>query len=205
MKKVLFLAAAMTMAFAMSANAKIFEDNHVTVNANIGGFSNAGYSQAGFGLGVGFQTGIYENDWISLSWDVLHFEWDAPFKSPGDVDYLNFKSGIRAFSPSFANGHLRAYTNLAMGLSVVLMKGYSVDYDDLYDDLLDFYDDPYDYDYDYDDFDDDVDTKMKGHCGFGLTWGIGLQLNKKFSFGYNLLYESWGKTKGHFGTISYTF
>jgi hypothetical protein len=186
MKKVLFLAAAMTMAFAMSANAKIFEDNHVTVNANIGGFSNAGYSQAGFGLGVGFQTGIYENDWISLSWDVLHFEWDAPFNSPGDVDYLNFKSGIRAFSPSFANDHLRAYTNLAMGLSVVLMKDYDVDYDD-------------------DSFDVDIESKMKGHCGFGLTWGIGLQLNKKFSFGYNLLYESWGKTKGHFGTISYTF
>lgn len=188
MKAIKFLVAAMAMTFAMSANAKIFEDNHVTVNANVGGFTNAGYSDAGFGLGVGFQTGVYENNWISLAWDVIHFEWDAPFNSPGDYDYLNFKTGIRAFSPSFANDHLRAYTNLAMGYTCVLTKSYSVDID-----------------WDDDDFDYDVDSKMKGHSAFGLTWGLGIQLNKKWSFGYTLEYESWGKTKGHFGTVGFTF
>ena len=194
MKAIKFLVAAMAMTFAMSANAKIFEDNHVVVNANVGGFTNAGYSDAGFGLGVGFQTGVYENNWISLSWDVIQFEWNAPFNSPGDYDYLNFKTGIRAFSPSFANDHLRAYTNFALGYTCVLTKGYTVDID--YDDL-----------YDYDDWDDavEVDSKMKGHSAFGLTWGLGIQLNKKWSFGYTLEYETWGKTKGHFGTVGFTF
>ena len=196
MKKVLFLAAAMTMAFAMSANAKIFEDNHVTVNANIGGFTNAGYSEAGFGLGVGFQTGVYENKWISLAWDVIHFEWDAPFNSPADCDYLNFKSGIRAFSPTFANDHLRGYMNFALGYTCVLSKGWDGDYD--WDDLFDWDDDDW-----YDDVDDG--TKMKAHSAFGLTWGLGIELNKKWSFGYTLQYESWGKTKSHFATVGFKF
>ena len=198
MKKVLILFAAMTMGFAMSSNAKIFEDNHVTVNANIGGITNRGAGQGAFGFGVGFQTGVYENDWISLAWDVLHFEWDAPFNSPGDCDYLNFKSGIRAFSPSFANDHLRAYTNFAMGYTCVLAKGWSGDWKDAWEDAWeDFWSDG--------DWDSDGGTKMKGHSAFGLTWGLGLQLNKKWSLGYTLQYESWGKSKSHFATVGYTF
>ena len=191
MKAIKFLVAAMAMAFAMNANAKIFEDNHVTVNANIGCISGTGFSDGAFGFGVGFQTGVYENDWISLAWDVAHFEWNAPFDSPGDWDYLNLKSGIRAFSPSFANDHLRAYTNLAMGYTCVLAKGYSVDVD--WDD--DWWEGP----------EVEVESKMKAKSAFGLTWGLGLQLNKKWSFGYTLEYETWAKTKCHFGTVSYTF
>ena len=186
MKAIKFLVAAMAMSFAMSANAKIFEDNHLVVNANVGGITNNGVGDGAFGFGVGFQTGVYENDWISLAWDVIHFEWNAPFDSPKYWDYLNFKSGIRAFSPSFANDHLRAYTNFALGYTCVLAKGWYADYD-------------------WDDDEIEYESEMKGHSAFGLTWGLGLQLNKKWSFGYTLEYETWAKTKCHFGTVSYSF
>lgn len=171
MKKVLFLVAAMTMAFAMNANAKIFEENHFTVNANVGGTTGA----AGFGLGVAFQTQILEAKWITLDWDVLHFQWSAPFNSPGKSDNLSFKTGARAYSPSFANDHLRAYTNLDLGYVLGLAKP-----------------------------GDEVITSS----GFGMTWGAGLQLNKKWSFGYTLEYAKFKNTPGgtsHYGTVAYTF
>ena len=170
MKAFKFLVAAVAVAFAMSANAKVFEDNHFTLNANVGSY---GPSTAGFGLGVAFQTGIYENDWITLDWDVLHFEWDAPFNSPGDSDQLSFKTGLRAFSPSFANDHLRAYTNLDMGYVLGLTN---------------------------------IDKVRSSHF-FGLTYGLGLQLNKKWSLGYTLQYvkNGDGSGKSHYATVGYTF
>ena len=168
MKKVLFLAAAMTMAFAMSANAKIFEENHFTVNANVGSVGGTG----GFGIGAGFQTELFTNDWITLDWDVLHFEWDAPFNSPGDFDQLSFKTGCRAYSPTFANDHLLVYSNLDMGYVLGIAK---------------------------------VGGETSTNSAFGLTWGAGLQLNKKWSLGYTLQWESAGKSKNHFGTVAFTF
>ena len=184
MKKVLFLAAAMTMAFAMSANAKIFEDNHFTLNANLGAVTGTGYSEGGFGLGAGFQTGILDSKYISLAWDVAQVEWNSQFDSPGDIDWLNFRSGIRAFSPSFAKDHLRAYMNFGMGYSVVLLKEFDRDFDD---GVL------------------TIDEEMKGHSAFGLTWGLGLQLNKKFSLGYSLHYDTFTELKKHFVTFGFTF
>lgn len=187
MKAIKFFVAAMAMAFAMNASAEIFEDNHFTVNANVGGIKGPfGYSEGGFGLGAGFQTGVYEGEWVSLTWDVLQFEWNAPFDSPGDFDWLNFKTGIRAFSPSFAKDHLRVYTNFALGYTCVLLKQYTLDWDD-------------------DDFELEADEDMKGHSAFGLTWGIGLQLNKKISLGYSLEYDTFTEFKKHFMTVGYTF
>lgn len=175
MKAIKFLVAAMAMAFAMNANAEWkldLGDGHFTVNANVGSY---GPSTAGFGLGVAYQTEVFTCDWLTMDWDVLHFEWDAPFDSPGDADALNFKTGLRAYSPSFANGHLRAYTNLDMGYVLGLYK----------------------------DFADDVSTSS----AFGLDYGIGLQLNKKWSFGYTLEFtkNGDGKGKSHYATVAYTF
>lgn len=189
MKKVLFLVA-MAMTFAMSSNAKIFEDNHFTLNANLGGIVGPySYSEGGFGLGAGFQTGVLDSKYVSLAWDVAQLEWNSQFDSPGDIDWLNFRSGIRAFSPSFANNHLRGYMNFGMGYTLVLVKGVS-------------------YDIEYDDgfvYVDDVETKMKGKSAFGLTWGFGLQLNKKFSLGYSLHYDTFTEFKKHFVTFGFTF
>ena len=173
MKAIKFFVAAMAVSFAMSANAKIFENNSISVNANFGSY---GPSTAGFGIGAGFQTEFYTNDWITLNWDVLHIEWDAPFDSPANFDNLSFKTGCRAFSPSFAKDHLRAYTNLDLGYVLGIYK---------------------------DVFTDDTST----NSNFGLTWGIGLQLNKKWSLGYSLQYikNSNADGKSHYATIAYTF
>lgn len=181
MKAIKFFVAAAAMAFAMNANAKIFENNHFTVDLSVGakvtsvswGLSSETNSQAAFGLGAMFQTEVLSTSWITLDWDVFRFAWVAPFNSPGDWDELHFKTGARAYSPTFANDHLRAYTNLDMGYVLGLAK----------------------------DFSDDVQTSS----AFGLDWGIGLQLNKKFSFGYTLQFESNGKSKNHFFTFGYTF
>ena len=207
----------MTMAFAMSANAQLFKDNHFTLNANLGAITGPfGYSEGGFGLGAGFQTGVLDSKYISLAWDVAQFEWNAPFDSPGDFDWLNLRSGIRAFSPSFANDHLRAYMNFGLGYTMVLSKvGSAPDWDDIYpydpsewysyEEYL-FYRE-YAYEEAKDEFEDAVDgaTSMKAHSAFGLTWGFGLQLNKKFSLGYSLHYDTYSECKKHFVTFGFTF
>lgn len=120
--KSIFLATA--MAFAMNSSAKIFEDNHFMCHFDLGAShwddTGVAISEPCFGLGAGFQTGIYENSWISLAWDVVRFDWVAPFQSPKDWNELHVKTGLRAFSPSFASGKVRAYTNLGMGYSNIL-------------------------------------------------------------------------------------
>ena len=175
MKAIKFLVAAVAMAFAMNANAEWkldLGDGHFTVNANVGSY---GPSTAGFGLGVAYQTEVFTCDWLSLDWDVLHFEWDAPFNSPGDSDALNFKTGARAYSPSFANDHLRAYSNLDLGY----VLGIASDGDE-----------------------------TDASSAFGLDWGIGIQLNKKWSFGYTLEFTKYKDVPGgksHYATVAYTF
>lgn len=116
MKTIRLLSVAFAMLFAMSTNAQILKDGHFTANVNVGGITNHGSGKGAFGLGVGYQTReLYSCKYLSLAWDVLHIEWDAPFNSPGDFNMLGFKTGARAFSPSFAGDKLRAYTNLDMG------------------------------------------------------------------------------------------
>ncbi|MBQ9293491.1 MAG: hypothetical protein IJ219_01005 [Bacteroidaceae bacterium] len=170
MKAIKFLIAAMAVSFAMSANAKVFDENYFAVNLNVGSYAP---STAGFGLGVGFQTELLTTNWVTLNWDVLHFQWSAPFNSPGDFDDLSFKTGLRAFSPTFANDHLRAYTNLDMGYVLGLAN---------------------------------FDGVTTSHF-FGLTYGIGLQLNKKWSLGYSLEFVKNGDVKGksHYASLAYTF
>lgn len=48
-------------------------------------------------------------------------------------------------------------------------------------------------------------SKMQANHGFGLTWGFGVQIKKKFNIGYTLQYETAFKTKNHFATIGITF
>ena len=122
MKTIRLFSVALAMLFAMGANAQIFKDGHFVGNFNIGGVTGkGGFSKAAFGIGLGYQTReLYSCDYVSLAWDVFQFEWNAPFDSPGDLDFLGFKTGARAFSPSFAKDKLRGYTNLAMGYTLGL-------------------------------------------------------------------------------------
>lgn len=46
---------------------------------------------------------------------------------------------------------------------------------------------------------------MEANHGFGLTWGVGVQIKKKFNIGYTLQYETAFESKNHFATFGYTF
>ena len=265
--KYLFLAMAMTVASSASAqfvgggsskggsktsNTELDPKAHFVADFKIGSVASAG----GFGFNLGGTKELTTFSGCTLAWDFLNFEWAAPFNSPANLDMLSLKTGLRLFSPSFANDNLRVYTNLAVGYTCVLTKGSSSsfggagldemkkafmkaaksDSDDDWEDF-DYLCEKYGYDIDevedywedvlWDMIDDgDYDeawnnigpllaatgtggttggTTMKAHHGFGLSWGVGLQIKKKFSIGYTLQYETAFKTKNHFGTISYTF
>lgn len=224
MKAIKFFSVALAMAFAMNANAQFatggkksagsstmsFEpESHVTVDLKVGSVAGRG----GFGVGIGYQKSFYGGNWGTLAWDVFNLDWNAPFKSPTDLDYLSLKTGLRYFTPSFANDKLRVYTNIAMGYTCVLSKGglwgvlglndnvwdnwkdYDRDYRDYLEELEDY----------FDDYDDDYLETIQASHGFGLTWGFGVQINKKFSVGYSLQYETAFKTKSHLATIGFSF
>lgn len=204
MKKVKLFFAAVATIFAMNANAQFIAD------LRLGSVNSAG----GFGLNVGYQKPIAEFQGCEFAWDVVNFEYAAPFNSPKYWDVLSLKTGARAFSPTFGNGKFRAYTNLALGYSCVLFN-YDGAVSDAYDDAIDearkqyeaaglgdYFDEALDASGlgDYDDGDG-----MTAYHGFGLTWGIGVQYNKKFSLGFTLQWESKFKTKNYFATFGYTF
>ena len=218
MKTIKFIVFAMAMTTSMSASAQfagggsgksgagfggskatLDSKAHFTAEVRIGSVASTG----GFGINFGGQKDIAALGSFTLAWDFVNVEYAAPFNSPADLDLLALKTGLRLFTPSFAKDKIRFYTNLAMGYSCVLSKGGfgGIDEDDL-DDLYDYY---YNYysrasskDYDFDD-------SMSANHGFGLTFGIGLQYNKKVHVGYSLQYETAFKSKTHFATIGYTF
>ena len=117
MKTIKFLFAALAMTFAMNASA---QDGHFIADVKLGGTNGGG----AFGLGVGYQKPITEFEGCTLAWDIINFEYTAPFTSPADFDMLSLKTGLRLFSPSFASDKLRAYTNLAGGYTMCLAKGF---------------------------------------------------------------------------------
>jgi len=217
MKKVLLLSV-IALFLGMNANAQIGESKSRKIESkarkgygfldlNVGGVHEVG----GFGVDLGYYRTMFEkSDW-ELAWDVIRFEFSAPFDSPADYDQLSLKTGFRVFTPSFFNGKWRLFTNLDLGYTCVLASfgGYSFgsydfdeeDYDlGNYSDLISWASSFTKADYDYYDSDD-----ISAYHGFGLTWGIGLQYNKRFSIGYTLQYESKFETKNHFGTIQFTF
>ena len=182
MKAVKLLFAALAMSFAMNASA---EGDHFTFDVKVGGVAGAG----GFGFGVGYQKELKEfNNW-NLAWDVVSFDYAAPFNSPADFDYLSLRTGLRLFTPTFWGGNFRAYTNLAPGYSCGIWREGNIGawYDPTTGSVI------------------VVDDSMKAHHGFGLQFGVGLQFKEKFSLGYQLQYETAGKSKTHFATFGFTF
>ena len=190
MKKVKLFFAAVATIFAMNANAQFIAD------VRLGSVASAG----GFGLNVGYQKSLTEFQGCEIAWDVVNFEFAAPFNSPADFDQLSLKTGIRAFSPSFGNDKFRAYTNLALGYTCNLAKGFDDDdWENAWEQAWNIVNNGGDI--------DDIDDggSMSAYHGFGLTWGVGVQYNKKFSLGFTLQWESKFKTKNYFATIGYTF
>ncbi len=189
--KTLFLAVAATV--AMSANAQSASDgsststyrpkNKFIIDARVGSVADG--EKGGFGLGLGYQIGCVGGSWGALSADINFLEFAAPFSSPTNLDYVSAKAGPRYFTPFFAKGKLRCYTNLALGYTCVILPG--LDDDDEYSRAGKH----------------DEDEENIANHAFGLTWGIGIQAFKWLSIGYSLQYETAFKTKNHFATISF--
>lgn len=231
MKTVSLYLFAFAMLFSLSSNAQFvsgkggsktnsFEKELRFIgDVRFGGVAGAG----GFGLNVGCQKGLNQY----LSWDIVNLEFAAPFNSPANLDFISLKTGLRAFSPTFYNDKLRLYTNLAVGYTCALSKNriINIDFDDLEDMLDDLGSDDIrewlmrqgysesdarNIVYGLRNNDKDAwkalsESKIQDYHGFGLTFGVGLQYNKKWLVGYTLQYETAFKTKSHFATIGYTF
>lgn len=120
MKAVRLLFVALAMTFAMNASAQ--DDDRFVLDVRFGVITPG--SLGAFGLGFGYQKDLTEFNGWNLAWDVATLEYEAPFNSPADLDYLGAKTGLRLFSPTFCGGKLRAYTNLGVGYSCALAKEY---------------------------------------------------------------------------------
>ena len=218
-----------------SSSAELDTKAHFVADFRIGSVSSKG----GFGINLGGTKEIASFAGCTLAWDFVNVEFAAPFSSPADLDYISAKTGLRLFSPSFANDNVRLYTNLSMGYTCVLTKGssefidklleygggyqflnwmekqdYSADeIKDILEKLEDIEEDINRRHYDEDEevaawesaLRDNFGGKMEASHGFGLTWGIGVQIKKKYNIGYTLQYETAFKSKNHFATIGYTF
>ena len=128
MKAFKFFFFAVAMFFALNASAQFAtassskssgsneKGTRVLIDVRFGGI-DMGIKKGGFGLTFGGEKRF--NDYIA--WDFINIEYSAPFNSPEYWDVLSFKTGLRGFSPSFASDNLRAYTNLAVGYTCILV------------------------------------------------------------------------------------
>ncbi|MBP3711228.1 MAG: hypothetical protein J6I86_02030 [Bacteroidaceae bacterium] len=192
--KYLFFAMAMTVATGASAQfvnsggskgysnvsgTELDQKVHFMADLRVGSVASKG----GFGVNLGATKEIASFAGCTLAWDLVNIEFAAPFKSPEDLDYISGKTGLRLFSPSFANDNLRLYTNLAIGYTCVLQKSL-------------------------------WNHERESLHGFGLAFGVGVQIKKKLHVGYTLQYntakvdinrEAETPKTNHLATIGWTF
>ena len=202
MKAIKLLSVAFAMAFAMNANAQF---------VNAGGSSSSGESQdyeyyEGYGKdkcmtnelsvylgdawGLGWQLRREINKYVALNIVGVNYMaggWVSPDKS----GVVNFRFlGARGYSPSWK--WIRGYVDLNMGYSLMyenydsgLSSKEKKAYESITGKKLD---------------DDDVETSHH----FGLDFGVGIQLHKRFAVGYNLTYLTDAGTS-HFCKLSVLF
>lgn len=112
MKAIKFIIAAVAMTFAMGANAQFF--NGKFTGEVKGGVYTPG-SLGAWGLNVGYQKPLTENDGFNLAWDLVNIDFTDTFKNAGDCWQLGVKTGLRGFTPTFWGDNTRAYANIGGG------------------------------------------------------------------------------------------
>ena len=140
---------------------------HFMAETKIGSF----YGTGGFGANLLAEKEFHQY----LAWDILSFDFAHAFSE--NALTLGLKTGVRAFSPRFANDKLRAYMSMAMGWDFALVK---IDLGPL------------------------GKETYKKH-GFGLTWGIGIQAFENAFIGYDLEYCTQFKSTSHYAKIAWRF
>ena len=155
---------------------------HLMLETKIGSF----YKTGGWGENI-----VLEHEFSKyLAWDIFSIDFSAPFNF--DAVTIGLKTGIRGFSPYFYDKlKMRAYTSLALGYDCGLSKGVGGDW--YYDETI-----------------DDVvfvpgTSKWSAAHGFGLSWGIGVQMVDHVYIGYTLEYNTIWKSTSHFAKITWRF
>ena len=188
MKGIKFMIAAALLAVATSASAQFANASKSKKGAKATASSLMAqkpihevslYLQDGWGLGYQMRKDI--NQYVA--WDVIGVSYMSGFASPADAGQVNFKLlGGRLNSPVYEN--CRLYTDLNLGYTLNYVGEQSITV-------------PY-----YGTFTTDADTAHS----FGLDFGVGVQIGKHFTLGYNLNYiTAMDGVKSHWAKLSYIF
>jgi hypothetical protein len=113
-----------------------------------------------------------------IAWDIFSFDFNLPFNT--NFLTVGLKTGIRGYSPRFWEDRMRGYTSLAMGYDCLIYTGSLRD-------ALKW---------------EGANTELHG---FGLSWGIGVEIMDHFLVGYDLEYNSGVKSTAHFAKFTYKF
>ena len=155
---------------------------HLMLETKIGGF----YGTGGWGENIVLEHEFHKY----FAWDIFSLDFSAPFNF--NAASVGVKTGIRAFSPYFWDKlNMRAYSSLALGYDCGLSKGAGETW--IYDPLIDDY---------------VLVTGGGGWSashGFGLSFGVGVQMVDHVYVGYALEYSTVWKSTSHFAKITWRF
>ena len=155
---------------------------HLMLETKIGGF----YGTGGFGENIVLEHEFHKY----FAWDIFSIDFSAPFNF--NATSIGVKTGIRAFSPYFWDKlNMRAYSSLAVGYDCGLSKGAG-------DTWV------------YDPIEDDYILVPGGggwgaSHGFGLSFGVGVQMVDHVYVGYALEYSTVWKSTSHYAKITWRF
>ncbi len=150
--------------------------------ADVNSFSHevSFYIQDGWGIGYQLRKDISKY----VGWNIFGVSYMTGFNSPADHGWVNFKVlGVRAYTPAF--NFIRGYVDLNLGYTLT------------YNDQKGMY--YYGRDWYY--YDDGTKTKHY----FGMDCGVGVQIGRHFTVGYNMNFLTPDKIKTHWAKISYIF
>jgi hypothetical protein len=133
------------------------------------------YGSAGWGANLALEHEFHKY----LAWDIVSVDFSVPFVI--DRYNIGLKTGLRAFTNRFRGDKVRGYTSVAAGWDCMVIT------------------DP----------GQRTGRKAKGLSnskhGVGVSWGIGLQIQKHIFVGYTLEYSSALKNTSHYGKFGYRF
>ena len=155
---------------------------HLMLETQIGGF----YGTGGFGENIVLEHEFHKY----FAWDIFSIDFSAPFNF--NATSIGLKTGIRAFSPYFWDKlNMRAYSSLAVGYDCGLSKGGGDTwvYDPLEDDYILV----------------PGGTGWSASHGFGLSFGVGVQMVDHVYVGYALEYSTVWKSTSHYAKITWRF
>ena len=155
---------------------------HLMLETKIGGY----YGTGGFGENIVLEHEFHKY----FAWDIFSIDFSAPFNF--NAASIGLKTGIRAFSPYFYDKlNMRAYSSLAAGYDCGLAKGAGGTW--VYDPTIDDYV-----------FVPGGNGWSASH-GFGLSFGVGIQMIDHLYIGYTLEYSTVWKSTSHFAKITWRF